>query len=569
MGLTRVGFSWQIAWAIDPVDEIQAQIDDNAKLLEMSVNATKPLESEVAKLSQRLTSAQATVNQLKIEQEQKQAEIQQKEELLADHYQIFANRVDAQYRKTKVQSPFIALVSTWQAQTGQRAIKYTTTLADKDRQVMDNISGNIVELQQAKVAAAKREKQLIALQAQLDEQKAFFEKEIEGARKWQAQLETKIAELTAQQKAIIAAKSGGFLTSVGEVPLADDFNASIGFKSQAPSNSFAVFSFGAYTHRNGMSQYGANARAKEGQSAEEILAAYYPGSKLKKDYAVTDNITVDGVGQIPFEDQYMQGIFEIPNSWDKEVQKAQAVAARTYAVRYTDNGARSICTTERCQVFKNQRKGGTWESAVNDTKGWVLVDGSDNPVSTQYASTHGGYTNTSGWDTTDGKGGGDWSSRAWDSKANSPWFYKAWYREGYSSSGNNCGYSHPWLSQKEMSDILNAWIVRNNPQGADTNRILSVTIDKCSIGGVSGDPYSMDELRDKAENSGGAVTNISSVSVHHNDKGQTSSVSFQTNRGEVKMSGGEFKEIFNLRAPGYIRIPQNGFAFFNIEHTWE
>jgi hypothetical protein len=31
------------------------------------------------------------------------------------------------------------------------------------------------------------------------------------------------------------------------------------------------------------------------------------------------------------------------------------------------------------------------------------------------------------------------------------------------------------------------------------------------------------------------------------------------------MSGSEFKEIFNARAPGYISIPQSGFAFFNIE----
>jgi peptidoglycan hydrolase-like amidase len=30
------------------------------------------------------------------------------------------------------------------------------------------------------------------------------------------------------------------------------------------------------THRNGMSQYGARARAEQGQSAEYILKAYYP-----------------------------------------------------------------------------------------------------------------------------------------------------------------------------------------------------------------------------------------------------------------------------------------------------
>jgi stage II sporulation protein D len=35
-----------------------------------------------------------------------------------------------------------------------------------------------------------------------------------------------------------------------------------------------------YGHGVGMSQYGANALAKEGKTAEEILAWYYPGSEL-------------------------------------------------------------------------------------------------------------------------------------------------------------------------------------------------------------------------------------------------------------------------------------------------
>ncbi|NCN45864.1 hypothetical protein GW927_04900, partial [Candidatus Pacearchaeota archaeon] len=127
-----------------------------------------------------------------------------------------------------------------------------------------------------------------------------------------------------------------------------------------------------------MSQYGAKARADSGQNAEEILKAYYPDANLKKDYAAMGNITVDGVGSISFEDQYLQGIYEVPASWPMETLKAQAIAARTYAIKYTGNGSKSICTTEACQVFKNSKKGGDWEKAVNETKGWVLVDGGGN-----------------------------------------------------------------------------------------------------------------------------------------------------------------------------------------------
>jgi len=337
------------AMAIDPVDELQQQINDNQKMLDMSVNATKPLESEVVKLSQRMQSAQATMANLRVKQQEQQETIKQKEFEMADQYKIFTSRIDQQYRQARTFSPIVTLMNTWKASQGQKAWKYTLLLAERDRQVLDDIS-----------AAQDQEKRLASLQVTLNEQKAFFEKEIAGAKAYQEQLETKIAELTTQQQSIIAAKSGSFLTSVGEVPLADDFNASIGYKSKAPSNSFAVFSFGAYTHRNGMSQYGAKARAEEGQSAEEILKAYYPDAKLDKDYDVSDSISVEGYGTMSFEDRYLQGIYEIPSSWDKEALKAQAIAARTYAVRHT---VRSSKTKKRVAPGKKQLmtlKAGFW-----------------------------------------------------------------------------------------------------------------------------------------------------------------------------------------------------------------
>ena len=248
----------------------------------------------------------------------------------------------------------------------------------------------------------------------------------------------------------------------------------------------------------------------------------------------------------------------MPSSWHEEALKAQAVAAHTYAYRYFKDG-KSICTTEACQVYNDGKANNhpdSWKEAVKDTEGMILED-----VVTYYSSTSGGYLSTSGWDTTDGSGSGDWTSRAWESIAGSPWFYKAWYRNGYSNSSDRCG-RYPWMTQEEMSDILNAHLVFEKSNGADTDRIVPVTIKSCPIGGQTGDPYSMSELRKFVDN---PVTSISSVSVKHNSSGQTTEVSFSTNRGTVSMSGSEFKEVFNTRAPGYISIPQSGFAFFNIE----
>lgn len=559
-------FSGNKVQALDEIEALQKEIEDLENMKKLSEDATKPLEKEVSTLESRIAGARAGIAKAKKDAQALAADIEERETELAVYYTLLSERVRSQYKQLRVVSPLLVVFSSDDATDLTKGLMYHSNLREKNQSLISTVGEDISKLESDKKALEQRQITLANLEKQLDVQADFFQKEIDKAKAYQKELSGKIAELNAKQEAILSARSGTQITSVGEVPLADDPNASISFKSQAPSNSFAVFSFGAYTHRNGMSQYGAKARADAGQSVEDILKAYYPDASIKKDYNVMGSISVQGVGSISFEDHYLQGIYEMPGSWNINALKAQAIAARTYAVKYTNNGQKSICTTEACQVFKNSKKGGDWEKAVNDTKGWVLVDGGGNPVSTQYASTHGGYAKTSGWDTQDKLGNGDWSNRAWESIAKSPWFYKSWYRSGYSSSGANCGRNHPWLSQEEMADIINAWIVRKNPGSADSGRILPVTINDCNIGGGSGNPYSKEELRNFANSSGGAVTSISSVSVSHNGNGQTATVTFQTNRGAVSISGEEFKTTFNLRAPGYLRIPQSGFAFFNIEH---
>jgi peptidoglycan hydrolase-like amidase len=550
----------------DEVDDLQKQINELENLKQLSAAATAPLEKELTGLDQKITSARNGIAAAKKQAEALAVSVKKREADLAVQYTVFTNRIGAAYRRSRTYSPLALFLASHDAAQLTKDLAYQSSLQAQDNTLIRSISSEIQKLQQDKVKLEQDQVRLAALQKQLDAQAEFFRAEIAKAKTYQANLSGKIAALSAQQQAIISARSGTSITSVGEVPLADDFNASIGYKAQAPGNSFAVFSFGGYTHRNGMSQYGAKARAEAGQSVEEILKAYYPNATIKQGYDEMGSISVQGYGSMSFEDQYLQGIYEMPGSWHMNALKAQAIAARTFAIKYTGNGGKAICTTEACQVFKNSKKGGDWEKAVNETKGWVLVDGGGSPVSTQYASTHGGYASTSGWDTTDKSNSGDWSTRAWESKAGSPWFYKAWYRSGYLSSGANCGRNHPWLSQEEFSDIVNAWIVRQNPNGADTNRIQPVTIGSCNVGGGGGNPYSMSELRDWANKAGGAVTNVSSVVVSHGSNGQTSEVKLNTNRGTITISGSEFKTTFNLRAPGYLRIPQSGFAFFNIEH---
>ncbi len=542
----------------DEVDDLQRQIDELEHLKQLSESATKPLEEEVGSLEKRIANARYSIKKATLEENELAERIDEKEVDLALQYRIFTTRIASQYKKIRSYSPLAMILASDSASSLTKDLVYRDSVKNQDNQFIRIIANDIKGLQSDKQRLADNKVQLARLEKQLDEQASFFKQEIDKAKSYQSSLSGQIASLTAKQRAIISARSGSYTTSAGAVPIGSDYDASIaGFREKAPSGYFAVFAFGAYTHRKGMSQYGANARAKEGQGYKQILKDYYGKEPVDKDTG--GSISVSGIGSLDFETRYLYGIAEMPSSWEKEALKAQAVAARTYAYRYKNEG-RSICTTESCQVFSNSKSlnpPSAWKEAVDETRGKVL-DG----VVTYYSSTSGGYLETSGWDTTDKSGSGDWTSRAWESKAGSPWFYKSWYRQGYTNSSSACG-RKPWLSEEEMSDILNAYLLRKDPHGADMDRLLPVTIGSCSIGGQSGSPYSMSELRSLVSN---PVTKINGTPlVTHTNNGQTSLVKFSTNRGEVSMSGSEFKEIFNTRAPGYISIPQSGFAFFNIE----
>ena len=523
----------------DEIGDLQAQIDDLAKQLDQSKNATTPLESQVKSLDAQLTSLRVKIADLQAQLEKSEKELEFKKKIMAKTVRDF-------YIGSFVDIPLLTIFSSGDATETLRLLALQQESSRQDKELISSISEQIAKL-------ADDRKRLAAASSQINKQSQFLKGEIASAKAFQSELAGKIAALTARQQEIISAKSGTFTTSVGDVPLADDPNSSPSF-NPGFSPAFAGFSFGAYSHRNGMSQYGAKARADEGKNYKDILSKYYPGKQVTEGYSEPGSISVDGYGTVDFQ-QYLYGIAEMPSTWNKEALKAQAVAARSYALAYTNNGTKPICATQSCQVYIGHSKGGDWEQAVKDTKGVVVSEGG-NAVSTQYASTSGGYLNTSGWDTKCGSKD-CWTADAYEKIANSPWFYKGWYTESYSNSSGKCTRSHPWLNSEEMADILNAWLVQGK-DGVDGGRITPVTT-SC----WGGSPYSMGELRDLADSkAGGSVTSVSSVSVSYSEGGSTANVSFGTNRGTVSVSGSDFKTIFNLRAPGYISIRS---PLFNIE----
>lgn len=536
--------------AEDSIESLQQQINDLQHLKELSEAATTPLEKEVATIKTKMAGIKRDLAAADAETQHLEGSIEARELQLEAQYKYLAARVRSFYKLSRQFSPLVTFLAAPSASGFTKQLTYRTSAVDQDKSIITTTTQDLLKLEADKKALEARKAKLASLRLQFEANVKFFEGEIAKAKDYQEVLSGKIAELSKRQQEILAAKTGTFQTTVGDVPLADD-PASRPDYNPGFSPAFALFSFGA-PHFKGMSQYGAYGRAKAGQSYEQILKAYYGGGIEIRDHDPEAKIVVEGYGTYSLE-EYAKRIYEVPGSWGDnggmEALKAQAIAARSYALA---RGG-SICATESCQVFKSEPKGGNWEKAVNETRGKVVY-ANGSPFSTWYASTSGGYQesysangySTPGfWDTPSGRGG--WTAEAYEKQAGSPWFYKAWYKD---RGGDSCGRSHPWLSSEEMADILNAWVVMFEG-GGDSSRVTP------EGGCWGGNPYSKSELAEI-----GGFKSVTGASVTYAENGVTANVTLQTNKGSKTINGTDFKKAFNLRAPGKISLKS---GLFNIE----
>ena len=532
-------------------------IDYCISRIEQEISALKPAQEynkkELADLRVQIKNLEGRIfavsNQLVI----KEKDIRQREEDLAYAGEIFNEKTKNHYMYIRLYDPLIPFFSSDDAAEAFREISLRQKVANQDIITMEGYAQDLIVLKNDKDSLEKNQVNLNSLRVQVSSRATFLAGEVEKTEEY-------LTTLSAKQQELAALKAGGFQTSVGDTPATMDPCSgppgSSTFCDPGIRPAFAFFSFGA-PHRAGMSQYGAYGRAKEGQSAEEILSAYYQGAELNKNHSIPDTIGVTGYGRISFENNYLLGIYEVPESWGGsggyEALKAQAVAARSYALAVTGNGSGTICPTESCQVYKPQLKSGRWADAVRDTRGWVMMRGGS-PATTYYASTSGGFTLTKwGWTGIKDAKNGNWPNEAYEKIAGSPWFYKGWYK---TRSGASCGRSNPWLTSSETADIVNAWEILHNGAPGDKSRISPIDTN-C----WGGNPYSINELALL-----GGHTSVSNVSVIYGNNGQTLSVAFTTNKGTLNIPGLQLSDgkegAVNLRAPGYIGIKS---SLFNVE----
>lgn len=553
----------------DELDDITKQLNDLNSALNMSINATKPLETELNSLTKQITNIKSRVAAIDADVAEKKKNIDQGYKDIATKEKILNEKIRDYYIKSYNNSPILIFLSSNTAAQMTQELAYQKAVTDQDKMIITNIALSVSDLETKKKTLEEEQGRLVTLKASLDEQSAKLDKIVSGAKQYQASLSNQIAQLSAKQQELLAAKLGslGLPTSAYTTSGGCSSDLTNG-KDPGFSPRFGLFTYGV-PHRVGFSQYGAKGRAESGQSAEQILKTYF-NADLTSGYNQSINMHVVGTNEYgqSFDtnwsiEEYLKHIYEVPTNWPAEALKAQAIAARSYALATTNNGSSSICPSQSCQVVKQELNSQAWIDAVNATAGQVLTSGG-NPIKAWFSSTAGGYYHSSsdvGWSGTgytktglDANGSvssfADLQSKAYD--RSSPWFYCDWgARSAYSGTA--------WLKPDELADIVNVLLLAK--ADSSTQKHLS-QVDKPNPDGV--DTWDAGKVKQELQSRGITPFNsISSGSVNADfGSGNTTTVTISGDAGSQSFSGSDFKNYFNLRAPSNINIVG---PLYNIE----
>ncbi len=515
------------------------------------VRLNTELNSQAAdyqKLSKQLDNIKMKVTILGQEIQKKEIEVKKGEAALTYQKELLNERAKSYYKNVNKNSTlFLSVLISDDLSSSLRKIFYQKSIVDEDKRMIIKIVLYVKNLEEIKKNLETEKLGLANLKIEVDKQSQIIAKEIAGKRQ-------EIATLTARQQQLIASRIAGLnlSRSAGSViQCVDDRSLDPGF-----GTGFAFYTYGI-PHRVGLNQYGAKGRADAGQSYENILKAYYNYDSLQD---MDARIRIDGHTPDYSLEDYVKRIYEMPADWNMEALKAQAIAARSFAMAYTNNGAGSICDSQDCQVFKDEEKGGRWNEAVDATKGKVMIV-SGQPIKAWFASTFGGYTHTSAeiwggsssWtknfaDTSSGVGSfSELNSNAYDKE--SKCFYTAQGSRGeYGKSA--------WLRPSEVADIANTLLlVKNNSSTTDN----LYQVDKPNPAGKEN--WSSDKVKSMLSNSFNNVTDVRVIGVDFGG-GRTTEIVIIEGGREERFGGDEFKNRFNLRAPANISIVG---PLFNIE----
>lgn len=406
------------------LDEIQAEISAQNQNLNAAQHNLNTAEANLRNLQSTLNSAQGELPRLQAEIAQIEAEVQYNNlqmTVLSESKKL--KELEHEEREEQRDLAISKSYFDWRSSNdwdmtdmvypGDELKKdlYSARLIEYEQGNIEKLATDIVEIGSDIEKYNSDTAALNQKNAQLKQRKAQVEAEIArlrssvnqtsgavaGLRSEVGVMRASLNQLTAEQRAIqeydawLLGQSG----NGGTLPLQ---SGQIYFTGRGRDN--------AQGHGVGMSQYGARGAAMQGKTAEEILLFYYTGVQVSQ-YPMSSEISVkycpnnpaldayqDGCngGETPVIERvafntYLAGLGEMPESWPAEARRAQVIAARTYAVKYTNNGNPNnpICLTTYCQVsyFKT---GDQSEMSVVQSSANLVITYNGAPIDALYSA---------------------------------------------------------------------------------------------------------------------------------------------------------------------------------------
>lgn len=505
--------------------EIERCLSELTTALNMSVNATRPLESQ-------LRSLQTQINQIKqrvmvIEQDVviKKKNIDEGYKNLAKQEEILSRTVRDFYIKSYYNSPLLIFLSAPSASQITQVLAYQKAATDQDKMIITNISLSITDLETKKKNLENEQIRLASLKANLDEQSAKLDKIVSGAKAYQSSLSGQIAQLSAKQQAIIAAKQSALSSAAGK---------SLDTQTSTPACPPQAIS------------YPSNIRVKFSDGHVESMS---------------------------FEDQYLKGLGEMPRAWSsennsQEAFKAQVVAARAYALyKIVRSSCRDfdVYSSTADQVYNGNTGDSNWNNAVEATKGQFLQNGG-NVIIAYYSANAGGHTLSpqEAWNGgggypggvddmgPDGKPNSDLNSRCigtlrWEYHYNVGRNGKIQYND--TCPGGDIANNNSPMTSSEVEDIVDAttWALKN--------------------GNVPDNSMNHDQI--KNDLGADAVGEIQSISTSIADNKYTSNLHVTGTNRTIDFAGDQaqtFRLVFNVRSPDQFLIPSTTYGAHFVKY---
>src|SRR5579872_4135996 len=179
----------------DQLDDINSQIAKLQQQLNDSVNATKPLQSQVQSMQAQLASIKSQLAYITVDIANKKVQIAKGETQLSKQVNLLNNALADYYIKSYSNTPLLLILSSSSAADITQLSAYQKAATDEDKLIVTNTVMTIQDLQILKKNLEDEQTRLEATTANLNQQSDKLNQVIAQAKTYQSSLSNQIATL--------------------------------------------------------------------------------------------------------------------------------------------------------------------------------------------------------------------------------------------------------------------------------------------------------------------------------------------------------------------------------------